>query len=159
MHDRDGAGGRLDLDDPADRADRYRLRLRERLRHAGAGVREFLTLHYRLAARQDTPYWRDAHTRELPGDLAERIEQWRTTMPDAESVFPHYHGFEPYSYAVMLLGLGGLEAAAPPALRLVDETAAQKEFALVRSQSRELVDRMPGQEEYFAHLRRAVTTG
>ncbi|MEU4769919.1 tryptophan halogenase family protein [Actinosynnema sp. NPDC023794] len=116
------------------------------------GVREFLVLHYHAAARTDNRYWRDAKTRALPDGLAERLEQWRTRLPDTETIFPHYHGFEPYSYICMLLGLGGLPTRSAPALGLFDETAAAKEFARVRDQARYLVDRLPSQYGYFAEL-------
>ncbi|CAM5373010.1 hypothetical protein STENM327S_00747 [Streptomyces tendae] len=39
--------------------------------------REFATLHYQGAARDDTQYWRDAKTLALPGDLAARQDGWR----------------------------------------------------------------------------------
>ncbi|GAA3086284.1 tryptophan halogenase family protein [Streptosporangium carneum] len=116
------------------------------------GVREFLVLHYYAAARQDNQYWRDTKTRRLPDDLADRLEQWQARLPNSETIFPYYHGFEPYSYAVMLLGLGGLRTPAPPALGLLDGTAAAKEFQAVRDQARYLVDRLPTQYGYFAHL-------
>jgi tryptophan halogenase len=79
------------------------------------GVREFLFLHYYAAARSDNAYWRDAKTRPMPDGLAERLEQWRTTLPDENSVFPRFHGFEPYSYTAMILGLGADRPAARPA--------------------------------------------
>lgn len=83
------------------------------------GVREFLVLHYYAAKRQDNQYWKDTKTRPLPDGLAERIEQWQSKLPDPESIFPYYHGFEPYSYQAMLIGLGGLPLRPPPALALM----------------------------------------
>jgi tryptophan halogenase len=62
------------------------------------GVRQFLVLHYKCAARVDNRYWREAKERVLPDGLAERVEEWRHRLPDSESIFPYYHGFEPYSY-------------------------------------------------------------
>ncbi|WP_200303556.1 tryptophan halogenase family protein [Streptomyces adelaidensis] len=116
------------------------------------GVREFLVLHYYAAARSDNDYWRDTKTRELPEGLAERISRWRTKMPDSESVYPHYHGFEPYSYVCMLLGLGGIPLKSPPALELFDESSAQREFAMVAEEARKLEQSLPTQYEYFAQF-------
>jgi tryptophan halogenase len=116
------------------------------------GVREFLVLHYYGAARDDNQYWKDTKTRKIPDHLADRLDQWRGKLPDAENIFPNYHGFEPYSYTAMLLGLGGLEVQAPPALRLLDTGAAAKELQMLGEQARDLVDRLPTQYEYFAHL-------
>lgn len=120
--------------------------------HVMDGVREFLVLHYYAAARDDNQYWKDTKTRPLPDGLAERIEQWQAKLPDTESVFPYYHGFEPYSYTAMLLGLGGVPVQAPPTLALFDDSAATKELQLVRDQAEQLVSRLPSQYEYFAHL-------
>ncbi len=116
------------------------------------GVREFLVLHYYGAARADNHYWRDTKRREIPDELAERIERWRTRLPDAESVYPHYHGFEPYSYVCMLLGLGGIRLQASPALRLLDDRPARREFARVAAQAHSLRESLPTQHEYFAQF-------
>ncbi|MBF8184507.1 tryptophan 7-halogenase [Nonomuraea sp. K274] len=117
------------------------------------GVREFLALHYYAAGRRDNQYWKDTKTRPLPDGLAERIEQWKVKLPDSESVFPYFHGFEPYSYQIMLLGLGGVPLQAPPALGAIDESAAERELELVGQEGRKLVTELPSQYEYFAHLR------
>ncbi|MFE4373650.1 tryptophan halogenase family protein [Streptomyces sp. NPDC056835] len=117
------------------------------------GVREFLVLHYRAAARDDNQYWRDAKTRQVPDALAARLEQWQTKMPDAENIFPHYHGFEAYSYVAMLMGLKGVALRAPGALDLADGSAAAKEFERVRATAGELVRGLPGQYEYLARMR------
>lgn len=131
--------------------------LRERynsaVAHAMDGVEEFLVLHYRGAARDDTQYWKDTKTRPISDGLAERIERWQVQLPDAENVFPYYHGLPPYSYMCILLGTGGIPLQPSPALSLADSTAAQKEFAAIRDKARFLVDTLPTQYEYFAQMR------
>lgn len=107
---------------------------------------------HRTAARSDNAYWRDAKTRPMPDGLAERIERWRAKAPTEETIFPHYHGFESYSYLSMLLGLGGVPLTAAPALALMDQTATAKEFRLVKDQGRELVNRLPSHYEYLAQM-------
>jgi len=119
------------------------------------GVRDFLVLHYRCAARADTPYWKATKERAVPPELAERLELWSARLPDESNVNPYYHGFEPYSYNVMLLGLGGhLPSRHRPALDLLgDDEPALKEFDLVGRQARELAAQLPGQYEYLAAMR------
>ena len=56
----------------------------------------------------------------------------------------------------MLLGLGGFDLQAAPALRLFDDTAARKEFQQLSDQARYLVDRLPSQREYLAGLHEAT---
>ncbi|MGC7102158.1 tryptophan halogenase family protein [Amycolatopsis lurida] len=136
----------------AERYDALRTAYNRQVGNVIDGVREFLVLHYYAAARNDNRYWQDAKTRRIPDGLAERLELWRTRLPDADSIFPHYHGFEPYSYHATILGLGGLEVKASPALSRFDGAAAAKELQLVRDQAAELVAGLPSQYQYFAHL-------
>ncbi|MBO4206019.1 tryptophan halogenase family protein [Micromonospora echinofusca] len=117
------------------------------------GVRDFLVVHYRCAARADTPYWKATKERPVPDGVAERLEVWSTRLPDETSVYPYYHGFEPYSYNVMLLGLGGhLPRAPKAALSFLDEAAARRQLAAVARQSRELVASLPSQYDYLASM-------
>jgi flavin-dependent dehydrogenase len=137
----------------ADWSPLMRERYNAAVAHVMDGVREFLVLHYRGAARDDTRYWRDAKTRPLPDGLAERIERWQVQLPDSENVFPYYHGLPPYSYMCILLGTGGIPVRPSPALALIDDAAARKEFAAVRDMARHLVDTLPTQYRYFAQFR------
>ncbi|MBW4721390.1 tryptophan halogenase family protein [Saccharothrix obliqua] len=131
--------------------------LRERYNSAVAnvmdGVREFLVLHYKGAARDDTQYWKDTKTRAIPDSLAERIEQWQVQQPDSENVFPYYHGLPPYSYMCILLGAGAIPMRPSPALALADDSAAQAEFASIRATAQRLVETLPSQHEYFSRMR------
>ncbi|MEU6095014.1 tryptophan halogenase family protein [Streptomyces sp. NPDC047079] len=117
------------------------------------GVREFLILHYRGAARADNAYWRDAKKRPMPQDMALRLEQWQSKLPDNDTTYPYYHAFEPYSYVCMALGLGGIPLRHPPALDLFDPGRARRELGRVREQARKLVDTLPSQVEYLAGMR------
>ncbi|MEV6767369.1 tryptophan halogenase family protein [Nocardia sp. NPDC051030] len=114
------------------------------------GVRDFLVVHYRCAARADTPYWKATKDRVLPPGLAERLQAWSARLPDESSVYPHYHGFEPYSYNLMLLGLGGhLPARSLPALDYLDDTAARAEMARAQERAAQLVDALPSLHDYL----------
>jgi tryptophan halogenase len=132
--------------------DRLRHSYNRQVANVMDGVREFLVVHYYAAAREDNQYWKDTKSRPLPDPLAERIEQWQARLPDSETVFPYYHGFEPYSYTAMILGLGGLPVQAPPALGLFDQGPAARELQLVADQAADLAKRLPTQYGYFAHL-------
>ncbi|MGW2377897.1 MULTISPECIES: tryptophan halogenase family protein [Kitasatospora] len=117
------------------------------------GVREFLILHYRGAARADNDYWRDAKRRAVPDDMAWRLEQWQGKLPDNDTTYPYYHAFEPYSYVCMALGLGGIPLHHPPALDLFDAARAQHELSRVREQAQALLKTLPSQAEYLSRLR------
>ena len=89
------------------------------------GVREFLVLHYVASTRADTPFWQ-ATKRDIkvPSHLAERLELWKHRLPTNKTINPNYHGFEAYSYSVMLLGLGFCPENSLPTLDFMDHSDA-----------------------------------
>jgi tryptophan halogenase len=116
------------------------------------GVKEFLVLHYRAAARRDNPYWQATKTRQIPDDLEFRLAQWETLLPDDRTIYPHYHGFESYSWNVMTIGLGYQPRSARPALAHIDPARARAEFATTREQAAQLVEKLPSVREYLQHI-------
>ena len=132
--------------------DQLRKTYNRQAAHVMDGLREFMVLHWYASGRADNQYWKDTKTREIPDGLAERLEQWKTKLPDQDSIYPHYHGFESYSYRAIILGLGGLPVQPLPVLGKLDGTAADREFQLVADQAAALVEKLPSQYEYFAHL-------
>jgi tryptophan halogenase len=123
-----------------------------RVGHAIDGVKEFLTLHYRAAARDDTPYWKEAKTRDVPAGLTQRLDLARSLLLDESSVYPYYHGFETYSWNTMLLGLGWQPRQARPALAQLDPVRAEAEFATLRRDAEHLVATLPSCYEYLATI-------
>ncbi len=116
------------------------------------GEREFATLHYRGAARDDTQYWRDAQTLALPAGLAERLEGWRVLPPGPEHTGRGHAGRPAHTYTSVLIGTGGAVPRPPAALSLVGEAAALEEFAAVRRTARALAGSLPTAYEYLAQL-------
>ncbi len=114
------------------------------------GVREFLFFHYYGSARDDTPYWKEAKKRTPPGSLGERIAAWQATLPTKENVWAQYHGFEPYSYAAMMLGLGRFRPRPRPALLQMDPATAKAEFASRAGRVQRLRAELPSQQEFLA---------
>ncbi|HET9899073.1 MAG TPA: tryptophan halogenase family protein [Streptosporangiaceae bacterium] len=121
------------------------------------GIAEFLAFHYRASGRADNAYWKATKERELPGDLAERISLWQAELPDEGSIYPHYHGFEPYSWVALLIGLGGIPVRQRPVIDLLDAAPAEAEFARLRQRSAQVVAELPTQFSYFTHMRRPLS--
>lgn len=117
------------------------------------GVRDFLVLHYRASDRCDTPFWRATKQVLVPESLRERLALWKVRLPNARSINPAYHGFEFYSYSVMLLGLGYRPGGSLPVLDHLDDANARKAFAAIREQRERLVASLPSQVEYLTHVR------
>ncbi|GAA4024651.1 tryptophan 7-halogenase [Allokutzneria multivorans] len=117
--------------------------------HVIDGVKEFLVLHYRATERDDTPYWKETKIRAIPSGLAPRLEHARSLLIDESAMYPHYHGFESYSWITMTLGLG-LEPQRPrPALAHVDPANARAELARLAAEAQELVENLPTCYEYI----------
>jgi tryptophan halogenase len=121
------------------------------------GVRDFLTLHYCVTDRDDTPFWRAVKNVRVPEHLAERVELWNRRLPNAKSVNPSYHGFESYSYSVMLLGLGHQPSANLPALDFLDSDRALATFRAIKERTDYLVATLPSQYEYLTHVRQKAS--
>ncbi len=117
------------------------------------GVRDFLILHYRTTDRADTAFWRATKTVQVPGELGERLELWKKRLPNPRNINPRFHGFEAYSYSVMLLGLNYQPPSSLPALDHVDGERALHAFRLLREKTRRLVSALPSQLEYLTHVR------
>nr|WSW67721.1 tryptophan 7-halogenase [Streptomyces sp. NBC_00995] len=116
------------------------------------GVKELLVLHYVAAAREDTPYWKEAKARTLPDGLAERLDLAASHLLDDRNIYQPYHGFEQYSWITLLMGLGHEPARPRPALSHIDPRAARAELAAVQSDAKRLVDALPSCYEYLASI-------
>jgi flavin-dependent dehydrogenase len=116
------------------------------------GVKEFLVLHYAAAPRTDTPYWKATKTRALPDGLAERLQVARHRLLDEHSIYPHYHGFEKYSWIAMTLGLGHEPGAPRPSLAHIDPARARAAFTAVRADAEHLVATQPSCYDYLASV-------
>ncbi len=117
------------------------------------GIRDFLTLHYCTSERTDTEFWRAVGQVPLAPELRERLEIWKHRLPNAKNVNPRYHGFEFYSYSVMLLGLNCVPERSLPALDHLDDTNALQAFRALRERTERLVAALPTQFEYLSQLR------
>jgi tryptophan halogenase len=45
----------------------------------GIQIRDFLTLHYKVTERRDSPFWRHCRSMAIPDSLAQKIELFRET--------------------------------------------------------------------------------
>jgi len=116
------------------------------------GVKEFLVLHYAAAGREDTPYWKAAKTRALPDDLGRRMRTWTGLLPEEDTIYPHYHGFDSYNWKVMLIGLGRQPAGPRPVLTRLDPAPAEAEFDVIHRDRLRLAEQLPSCHEYLTQL-------
>jgi tryptophan halogenase len=121
------------------------------------GVRDFLTLHYCVTDRDDTPFWRAVRDIKVPDSVAERLALWKRRLPNNKSINPAYHGFESYSYSTMLLGLGHHPDASLPVLDQMDDRNALETFRKIKERAQYLVATLPSQYEYLTHVRQRAS--
>lgn len=117
------------------------------------GVREFLTIHYCASDRVDTPFWRATKQLVLPEPLRERMDLWRSRLPGPRTIYRGYHGFEAYSWSVMLLGLNFRPPEAPSLIDHLPDGEAIEMFDRIQRRANHLVETLPSQFEYLTHLR------
>jgi flavin-dependent dehydrogenase len=139
---------------PGDTIDEEMVRSYNRVVAEGMdGVRDFLVLHYCTTERTDTEFWRATKHSAIPADLRERLDVWKHRLPNAKNINPAYHGFESYSYSVMLLGLNYKPQRSLPALDHMDDTNARLAFRALRERTERLVATLPSQLDYLTSLR------
>jgi hypothetical protein len=111
-------------------------------------VRDFVILHFVAANRRDTPFWRELGEKpELPDSLAAQLAFYRANLPLGER-FTNFV-FRERSYACLLAGLHKLPTEPYPLLAHVDDGAAERAFAALRTRTTDLLARLPGHREYL----------
>jgi hypothetical protein len=117
------------------------------------GVREFLTLHYYASTRLDTPFWRATKLDlVIPESLQERLKLWKTRLPNNRNINQKYHGFESYSYSVMLLGLGYSPDHSLPVLNHISDEKALAAFCAIKERAAYLCKTLPSQYDYLTSI-------
>lgn len=120
------------------------------------GVRDFLTLHYYASDRTDTEFWK-ATKRDImiSEELQEKLRLWKNRLPNNKSINPNYHGFESYSYSVMLLGLNYLPDRSLPVLNHIEDRNAIATFNAIKEKTEYLSATLPSQYEYLTYAIKA----
>lgn len=118
------------------------------------GIRDFLILHYYASTRRDTPFWRSLKQELIiPETLKERLSLWKIRLPNNRNINPNYHGFESYSYSVMLLGLGYQPEHSLPALDHINDGKALATFRTIKERADHLCSALPSQYDYLTAMR------
>lgn len=115
------------------------------------GVRDFLVLHYIASTRQDSNFWRATKTHiKMPDRLAENLGLWKRRLPTNRTINPEFHGFEAYSYSVMLLGLGFRPQRSLSILDYGGTASALEQFENIKRRAEYLAATLPSAYEYLA---------
>ncbi len=112
-------------------------------------LRDFLVLHYKLAGRGDTPFWRACAAMEVPDTLQHKLDLW-----DACGEFVRYRWemFHPSSWLALYAGFERLPKRAHPALRGLDAQVTGEAMAKMRTSVADTVARTPTHAQFLAAI-------
>lgn len=123
--------------------DKYNRLLIEEYEH----IRDFIILHYKATQRDDSDFWNDCRTMEIPDSLAEQLDLWRVRG----RVFrPGNSLFTEVSWVAVLLGQNILPEAADPMTGVLDTEANARLLRETRDIIARTADAMPRHEDYIA---------
>ena len=109
-------------------------------------VRDFIILHYKVTARDDSAFWRYCANMPVPDSLMQQIDAFRANG----SVLIHDRdGFLEPSFVAMLMGLGVMPAAYDPAADKLDLRILHGHFAGLRDQIAATVQAMPSHNRFI----------
>ncbi|KQQ45770.1 tryptophan halogenase [Duganella sp. Leaf126] len=108
-------------------------------------VRDFIVLHYKLTARDDTPFWRHCAQMAIPDTLAHQIALFRET---GRVAILDRDGFAEPSFVAMMVGLGVMPKRHDPLADRVDLRVVHGHFAQLRDMIAQAVARMPSHGAY-----------
>ena len=112
-------------------------------------IRDFLILHYHATEREDSPFWNDMRTLDIPDTLAERLDAFRRRG----LVVNYREGmFLDASWVAVLLGQRVLPASVDPLVmrQPLDEVA--RSLATLNARYRDAALAMPTQADYLDRI-------
>ena len=118
--------------------------------------RDFVQMHYYCSPRNDTKFWRANKMLRISDGITEKLETFKAGLPVNQPVTSedtYYSNFDAEfrnfwtngSYYCILTGLGVVPECAPPSLTYRRDSARQAErvFAMIQDQQRELLETLP----------------
>jgi tryptophan halogenase len=132
------------------RQDRYN----QLMTSAFEDVRDFIVMHYHLAHRTDTEFWRAVREAPIPDSLAEKLDEYAQSIiiPDASQL----RLFETRSLWAILSGLDFPFVKAPPAVELMSDDAAWEQFEQIDKEREIYSASLPDHREYLRALHDAA---
>jgi tryptophan halogenase len=128
--------------DPVER-DEYNRQMQE----VFEDVRDFIILHYKATRRDDSDFWNDCRTMDIPDKLTAKLELWRSKgrifREGAEL-------FGTASWVAVLLGQGIVPHEPEPSANAPDEATVATLLDRMLASYRETAERMPSHAEFIA---------
>ncbi|KRC78233.1 tryptophan halogenase family protein [Sphingomonas sp. Root241] len=122
-------------------------RFNDQSRHEIEGIRDFITLHYHLTQRDDSPFWDRCRTMEIPDSLAQRMALFRD---DAHAYQDGNDLFRVDSWVQVLLGQGLAPTSYHRLAKMMDPDELRTALGTLKANIDKGVARMPSHQEFLA---------
>jgi tryptophan halogenase len=112
-------------------------------------VRDFIILHYKATAREDTEFWRECRALTVPDTLEKKLELFRK-----RGYFLRYRWemFHPASWLAIYTGFDILPESYDPAVDSFPADYVSKSLAEMKASIRRAVDEAPGHQDFIDSL-------
>jgi tryptophan halogenase len=118
-------------------------------------IRDFLVLHYHATQRDDTPFWNDCRTMQIPDTLAYRLELFR----ERGLVPPYREGmFLDASWLAVYFGQNVMPRHYDPASDRVPQESLAQHLAGLHRTYRDAIESMPEHEAFLRRIGAAAPT-
>lgn len=109
-------------------------------------VRDFIILHYKVAGRDDTPFWRHCRNMSVPDELQHRIDLFKASG----RVFKkEYEVFNDFSWAQIMMGQGLMPDAYHPFINEMSSQELNEFLTAVERSVAQVVDELPSHEAFL----------
>jgi flavin-dependent dehydrogenase len=114
-------------------------------------IRDFIILHYYLANRQESPFWKEVKKSTLvPDSLKEKLEFFEESLPLLDE-FSNLV-FKERSYTCILSGMNRLPKKTLPTLEFVGTKEGYERLDEIKRNTARLAEKLPGHYEYIKWL-------
>jgi tryptophan halogenase len=110
-------------------------------------VRDFIVLHYKATRRDDSDFWNDCRTMDVPGSLASKMELWNAKgrlFREGRELFATA------SWVAVMLGQGIVPAEHEPAADALDPDEIADAIDKMQLSYRRMAEHMPTHGEFIA---------
>lgn len=112
-------------------------------------VKDFLIAHYKVTAREDTPFWQRCKHMAIPDSLRERLDIFRHT---GHIHVQHSELFKEASWFAVLIGQGLFPNAYHPLADTISEDNLKLRMAKIRTGITDRVNGLPAHDAFIAHV-------
>jgi tryptophan 7-halogenase len=118
-------------------------------------IRDFITLHYCISQRDDTPFWREVRQRRhIPDSLAERLDLWSRLMPRSLHLRESLQIYNHRNYECILFGMGWKPEVQGGRQGMVEPPTTDQLFKVVQSSLRKALVDLPTHADVLREIQR-----